>query len=183
MLNFGNKEFRNLQEQVFENMNNITALQQGIKIVGYGTELPVLYNEGEGYLYGEAAPYTLYLNVDGTIVDMGKFPAPGPQGIQGPAGNKATIGGIDTNTTTIEPGLNANVSAVLDGTNITFNFEIPQGIQGIQGPRGEQGIQGIQGPKGETGGSPRGVFANISDLAAAYPTGNDYIYITSDNGY
>ena len=33
MLNFGNKEFRNLQEQVAENMQNIEKIQD-VKIIG-----------------------------------------------------------------------------------------------------------------------------------------------------
>ena len=182
MLNFGNKEFRNLQEQVLANMNNIEALASGIKIVGKGTELPEQLGVGEAFLYGEEAPYTLYVGVEGTMIEVGEFPLQGPQGIPGARGETGIINSVETSTVTLEPGLNASVSATTENNNIHFDFEIPQGLQGIQGPRGERGLQGIQGPKGETGGSPRGVFANISELSAAYPTGNDYIYITSDNG-
>ena len=32
-------------------------------------------------------------------------------------------------------------------------------------------------------GSPKGVFANVSELRSSYPTGNKGIYITSDNGH
>ena len=33
MLNFGNKEFRNLQEQVLKNMNDIQDMQEGVNIL------------------------------------------------------------------------------------------------------------------------------------------------------
>ena len=170
MLNFGNKEFRNLQEQVFTNMNNIEALQQGIKIIGYGTSLPETLEEGQGYLYGEQAPYELYLGVNGSIVNLGDFPKQGPQGVQGQVGPMAVINAIETHTITLDPGMEASVSATTQNNYIRFDFEVPTGPQGIQGP---QGPRGIQGPQGETGGTPKGVFATVAALEATYPTGND----------
>lgn len=151
MLNFGNKEFRNLQEQVLHNADAIDAIKQGLKIVGVGTEVPSSLEDGEAYLVGTAVPYTLYIKVDGSIINLGQFPKPGPQGGQGPAGSGAVIGTIDTLTTTLEPGMSASVVAETSGNNITFKFEIPQGVPGPTGARGPQGLQGIQGVKGQQG--------------------------------
>lgn len=36
---------------------------------------------------------------------------------------------------------------------------------------------------GLASGSPKGTYANLSELQSAFPTGNDNIYVTSDNGY
>ena len=131
MLKFGNKEFRNLQEQVAENMRNIDGIVKGsavlsefgIKVVGTVEDIEDLptvaeYKEehkdwefGDAYAVGTEAPYEFYIltRADDTHAsdywfDIGAFPEPGPQG--------------------------------------------PQGIQGVQGV---QGPEGPQGPKGDTG--------------------------------
>lgn len=131
MLNFGNKEFRNLQEQVLENMNDIKSIedlielakQVGIRVDGVlasEEELPEEPEQGETYAVGDVAPFELY-SYDGTEwVDFGKFPLAGPKGDKGDTGEQGIMG--------------------------------PQGPQGIQGIQGEQGPVGPQGPQG-----PRGV--------------------------
>jgi len=68
-----------------------------------------------------------------------------------------------------------------------------QGIQGIKGDKGdigEQGIQGIQGIKGDIGntgaqgesGTPKEVYATLSALQTAYPTGNTGAYVVTADG-
>lgn len=138
MLKFGNKEFRNIQEQVYKNMKDIQDFQEGvqvldefgIKVVG---EVPTLadlptveeyqaahedWEYGDAYAVGTEAPYDLYILTrendsveEDHWFDIGEFPAPGPQGEQGIQG--------------------------------------PQGPQGLTGP---QGPQGPKGDKGDTGG-------------------------------
>ena len=138
MYKYDGKEYRNLQEQVEKNKNDILYILEqegvlnefGIKVVGEvesTDDLPSTDSEefaaleyGDTYAVGTEEPYTLYIKTraNGTHpndywFNLGLFPLPGPQGPQG-----------------------------------------EQGIQGIQGPQGEQGvqgIQGIQGPQGETG--------------------------------
>jgi hypothetical protein len=76
MLNFGNKEFRNLQEQVLKNMDDIDAIKEGslviaefgIKIIGHvddSSELPdpseYEGDYGDAYLVGESDPYDYYV--------------------------------------------------------------------------------------------------------------------------
>lgn len=119
MLNFGNKEFRNLQEQVFKNMRDIENLNQGavvldefgIKVIGQVDtvmEMPTVadYKEnnpdweyGDAYAVGTEAPYTLYIltrenetHAEDFWFDIGDFPAPGPQGPQGPQGETGPQG-------------------------------------------------------------------------------------------
>lgn len=70
MLNFGNKEFRNLQEQVLENMKNIKDLQDlalvGINVDYIVEDLSDIENPEAGQMaaVGSAAPYTLYVYYD-----------------------------------------------------------------------------------------------------------------------
>lgn len=76
MLAFGNKEFRNLQEQVLENMRQIDDIKQaaivldefGIKVVGQiesADDLPdpeeYEGDFGDAYAVGTEAPYELYI--------------------------------------------------------------------------------------------------------------------------
>jgi len=113
MLKFGNKEFRNLQEQVYKNMKDILFILQeegvlnefGIKVVGQEesvANMPTVedYKEsnpdwsyGDAYAIGTKAPYTLYIltRANGTHpndywFNIGSFPVTGPQGPQGPQG-------------------------------------------------------------------------------------------------
>ena len=119
MLKFGNKEFRNLQEQVEENMKDIEKLKTGqavldefgIKVVGEVSDIEDLptvaeYKEstpdweyGDAYAVGSTSPYTLYIltRANGTHeedywFDIGEFPAVGPQGPQGPQGPEGQQG-------------------------------------------------------------------------------------------
>ena len=119
MLKFGNKEFRNLQEQVEENMQNIEKLKNGqavldefgIKVIGEVSDIEDLptvaeYKEstpdweyGDTFAVGTDAPYTLYILTRANETheadywfDIGEFPAPGPQGPQGPQGPEGQQG-------------------------------------------------------------------------------------------
>lgn len=165
MLNFGNKEFRNLQEQVEKNMDDIQALLQGtvvldefgIKVVGVITTAEDLPEEGEeygdAYAVGTEPPYTLYVwtrdigEGEPGWFNIGEFPKQGPKGDKGDKGNTGATG--------------------------------PRGIQGIQGPRGLQGLQGEkgeQGDKGEDGADGQ----NGRDGAIQYTAGAN-ITISEDN--
>ena len=68
---YDNKTYRNLQQQVKENMDNITELQE-MKLVGldvkgivadYGS-LPSSAEQGQVYAVGSASPYELYVYND-----------------------------------------------------------------------------------------------------------------------
>lgn len=164
---------RNLQQQVGKNKDDIQALSQGIKIRGFGENVPEDLKPGESWLKG-TGPYELIVMTDGGQINLGQWPAKGPQGIPGPKGEGAELGHVSTETTTLEPGLNAYVDVVKDGENLNFRFEIPQGERGIQGLKGETGPKGDTGPQGPQG--PQGEARAVSEIvgtlesAAALPS-------------
>ena len=134
MLNFGNKEFRNLQEQVLENMNDIEKIQD-VKIIGVDVtnivdtvaEMEEIEDPqaGDVTAVGTEAPFTLYVYYEDEWVSLGEFPRQGPQGPQGERGLQGLQG--------------------------------PQGPMGPQGPQGATGPTGAQGPAGAPGlRGPRG---------------------------
>ena len=127
MLKFGNKEFRNLQEQVKKNMDDILFILQeegvlnefGIKVIGQedsAASMPSVadYKEnnpdwayGDAYAIGTEDPYKLYIltrangtHPDDYWFDIGEFPVPGPQGPQGEQGPQGPQGA------TGNPGVN-----------------------------------------------------------------------------
>jgi len=180
MLSFGNKEFRNLQEQVLKNMRDIQDIEQGatvladfgIKIVGQvdtAAELPdpATYDGeyGDGYVVGEEEPYNYYIftrafegQEEPSWFNLGQFPVPGPQGETGPQGEigaTPNVGMTISSVSTLNPGQSASASITKSGTlanpSFALSLAIPQGAQGVQGPVGPQGPQGNQGPKGDKG--------------------------------
>lgn len=153
MLSFGNKEFRNLQEQVDKNKSDIETLfnaggvldEFGIKVVGQvasDEDLPTVedYKEahedwsyGDAFAIGTEAPYTIKIltradaedHLEDYWFNIGEFPKAGPQGEAGAAGATGPTGAMGPTG--------------------------PQGLPGVQGPQGPQGEQGPVGPQGEPG--------------------------------
>ena len=154
MLNFGNKEFRNLQEQVLESMKNIKSLQDlslvGINVDYIVEDLSSIQSPEAGQMaaVGSAAPYTLYVYYNSSWVSFGEFPKEGPQGLQGPAGPQGPQG--------------------------------PRGLTGDIGPRGSQGERGAQGPRGATGA--RGEKGDKGDAGAPVTITVDNVKYTQSNG-
>ena len=196
MLNYGNKDFRNLQEQVLKNMNDIQDMMQGvnvladfgIKVVGQvdsSSDLPdpSTYegDYGDAYVVGEEEPYDYYIftrafegEEEPQWFDLGQFPVPGPQGetgATGATGATPVITGAAT-VSTLDPGQSATVSVTKSGTNenptLTFAFAIPQGAQGIQGPAGAQGPRGPQGLQGIQG--PKGEQGGLIEIVGIVAT-------------
>ena len=176
MIKIGDKEYRNLQEQVEKNKNDILFILQeegvlnefGIKVIGQEESLDDLpsvadYKEehtdwayGDAYAIGTEAPFELYVltRANGTHpsdywFNIGEFPMPGPQGEQG-----------------------------------------EQGIQGETGATGSTGATGAQGPQGPRGYSIYALSKNLSNTIGSYNETNkdgiDYIVgdvIIGQNGY
>ena len=140
MLNFGNKEFRNLQEQVFENMKDIEKIQD-VKIIGVDVtnivetvaEMEAIENPhaGDVTAVGTSSPFTLYVYYDSEWVSLGEFPRQGPIGPTGPQGPKGDKGDQGAQGPQGEVG--------------------PRGYSGAQGPAGEPGPRGLRGPTGPQG--------------------------------
>ena len=137
---YDNKTYRNLQQQVKENMLDIARLQDsnilGLDIKGIVPtyqELPT-GEQGNIYAVGTEAPFELYLYNDSSWVNLGQFPKAGPKGEQGPRGQDGL------------PGPKG-----LTGDQGPRGFTGAPGVPGQAGPKGEQGPQGIQGPEGPRG--------------------------------
>ena len=194
MLTIDGKQFRNLEEQVLKNKDDITYIlneqgvlnQFGIKVVeevysiddlpsvsDYKTSNPD-WEYGDTFAVGSEAPYELYVltraNTDNPTdywFDIGQFPLAGPQGPQGEKGETGNTG---------PRGLQG-----IQGV---------RGIQGIQGPQGEtgaqgpQGIQGIQGPQGNPGDSFKvvDVLSSTSQLPTPDADTRNEAYLVTVSG-
>ena len=143
---------------------------------------------------------------------QGKPGADGKTGPQGPAGSGVAAGGttgqvlakksntnydtewIDNSgggstvsvnvgeTTTGEPGTNANVTNSGDETNVVLNFTIPRGKTGPQGPQGKPGADGKTGPQGPAGSGVAAGGTTGQVLAKKSNTNYDTEWIDNSGG-
>ena len=154
MLAFGNKEFRNLQEQVLKNMDDIKSIKEGsyvldefgIKVIGQvptEDDLPggQDFEYGDAFAVGTETPYELWIwtrtdeqGLIGYWLDIGAFPVPGPQGETGETGATGPQGPQGEKGDKGDKGDTGE-----------------QGPQGAKGDKGDTGATGAQGPKGDTG--------------------------------
>lgn len=87
-------------------------------------------------------------------------------------GGSVIVPTINATATTLAAGSDATVTKTGSNTNVTFNFGIPQGVQGNQGPTGPQGPVGQTGPQGPAGqGVPIG---GTTGQVLAKSSNNDY---------
>lgn len=196
MLQFGNKEFRNLEEQVEKNAQDIqdfkdgnqTIAEFGITVVGIlatADELPAQgENFGDAYLIGSQTPYDMRVwtrdvaNNTAKWVDLGAFPLQGPKGDKGDVGSTISFGkGEPLNNPTAYNQFYINVA-----TGYWYvSFEASSGVyqwvkrftlKGEKGDRGEQGKQGVQGLTGATGKTgpigPQGPKGETGDVGPAF---------------
>lgn len=174
MITIEGKIFRNLEEQVLKNQQDLEILKPALNnkflnISGIYDSLPSSgITEHTFILVGTAKPYELYYYTDDKFVDIGVFNfegIPGPAGAQGLQG----IPGIGLKG---DPG--------------------PQGPQGIPGPKGEKGdpstIPGPQGPAGKDGENApayvlKGTVNSVDLLPPAGTVDNNTAYFvgTGDN--
>ena len=166
MFSINDKEYRNLEEQVRKNKEDIARhwdvdrvlADFGIKVMGQlDSPTPFLdtpgspeyFNYGEdyglAYLVGETVPYDVFVwtranpdlsEVQPYWLNIGQISIIGPQGPEGRSIINASL--------TDDFRLKLNFS---DGSTITF-------ATSLRGPRGYTGEQGIPGPMGPTG--PKG---------------------------
>ena len=153
MITIDGKEYRNLEEQVRKNKEDIEYIleeegvlnQFGIKVVDVVDTVaslpdPTTYTGeyGDAYAVGTDSPYILYVwtRANGTHpnaywFNIGAFPLAGPKGDKGDKGDKGATGAQGPTGQTGATGA--------------------QGPIGPQGPQGNEGKVGPQGPQGKPG--------------------------------
>ena len=195
MLKYGNRELRNLEDQVEKNAQDIedfkngnqTIAEFGITVVGIlatAAELPAQgENFGDAYLIGTSTPYDMRVwtrdvaNNTAKWVNLGAFP------LQGPKGDKGDIGSV----------IRADAGAPLNNPTSLYDFYLDtisgywytpylnetgygwlkaftlKGGKGDRGEQGKQGVQGLTGPQGKTGPiGPTGPQGQKGDVGPAF---------------
>ena len=170
MLKFGNKEFRNLEEQVEKNKEDIENLAAGISAVMgfmptvkgvYATadQIPEgSYNTGDTFLIGSSTPYAVYIyTANDTWQNVGQFPVAGPKGDKGEKGSQILYGNTDP-TVAIQANEGDYYINTVSGDWFVKGiaaWSYALSLKGEKGDRGERGLAGPQGPVGPTG--PQGI--------------------------
>ena len=195
MLQFGNKEFRNLEEQVEKNAQDIqdfkdgnqTIAEFGITVVGIlatAAELPAQgENFGDAYLIGTQTPYDMRVwtrdvaNNTAKWVDLGAFPLQGPKGDKGDIGSVIRVDAGEPlyNPTSLYDFYLDTISGYwytpyLNETGYGWlkSFTL-KGGKGDRGEQGKQGVQGLTGPQGKTGPiGPTGPKGEPGDVGPAF---------------
>ena len=158
---YDGKTFRNLEEQVRKNKQDISNLEKiqtvlnefGIHVIGKvddETQLPASSSAfGNAYAVGIQAPYEYYIWTDlqptPGWLNIGIFPA--PSNVQGPQGKEGT----SVTAASVVDGYLVLTLTDADGNDTQITAGYVKGAQGVQGPRGLQGLQGIQGEQGIQG--------------------------------
>lgn len=190
MLKFGNQEFRNLEEQVFKNQQDIqdfkdgnqTIAEFGITVVGILSSVDQLPasgdNFGDAYLIGTETPYDMRVwtrNIPeqrAEWVDLGAFPLQGPKGDKGDKGSQIYSGNGLPTLTGQEGDVYINTATSIlyqyEGTEWKGKFSIkgPMGPRGLQGPQGIQGLRGATGLTGPVG--PQGIQGPKGDYGPSF---------------
>ena len=196
MLKYGNKELRNLEEQVGKNAQDIqdfkdgnqTIAEFGITVVGIverASQIPAQgQNYGDAYLVGYSAPYDMRVwtrdvaNNTAKWVDLGQFPLAGPKGDKGDIGSviKDGVGApvsvpSSVNDYYIDRSTGAWYTARKTSSG-AFVWEESFSLKGQKGDRGERGLQGLKGEKGDKGDTgpigPTGAKGDKGDTGSSF---------------
>lgn len=180
MIKIGDKEFRNLEEQVLKNKEDIAnhynmdrvLADFGITIIGSLGDADELENVphpdkyGDAYAVGREPPYSFFVWTRADVnaghpedywLDIGKLAIAGPQGPQGPIGETGPTGQRGSLWTS-RSGVPTNASMYLPGDqwldtangNVYAVNETDQGKAWVK-TGSIRGPQGIQGERGEQG--------------------------------
>ena len=207
MLIYDGKEFRNLEEQVRKNKEDISYLQKiqtllnefGIHVIGKvddASQLPGTSDTfGNAFAVGLDAPYEYYIwtDLDPTPgwMNIGIFPAPST--VEGPIGPRGTS---VTAATVTDTGYLVLTLTDADNNETQITVGYVKGPQGATGPRGIQGVKGDtgeQGPRGYTGEQgPRGysgfaldiisILSEEAELPDPDTAGRHDAYVIEDSG-
>ena len=189
MITIDGKEYRNLQEQVLKNKEDIEDIKElnifinglGIKVLGI-IATPVFptreYEYGDAYLVGTNTPYALWVytraEIGSTWVNLGPLAIQGPRGPKGEKGDQGVAGPSSkwVASTSIPPAESYNENDMLlnTGTGNTYRLQVNPSnntkswvlTANITGPQGIQGPQGPQGPQGDQG--PQGLQGPQGDV-------------------
>lgn len=196
MLKFNGLEFRNLEEQVGKNTQDIqdfkdgnqTIAEFGITVLGVvenASQIPAQgQNYGDAYLVGYSAPYDMRVwtrdvaNNTAKWVDLGQFPLAGPKGDKGPIGSIITDGkGVPASIPSSvndyyidrDTGYWYTVRKTSSGALV---WEASFSLKGEKGERGERGLQGLKGDKGDKGDTgpigPTGAKGDKGDTGSSF---------------
>lgn len=185
MFEFNDKTYRNLQEQVQKNKDDIASFTDfqavladfGIKVIGQMDEWeePIgVFDYGDAYAVGEEPPYKFYIftradpysgHDEDYWFNIGQLAIPGPQGPQGVSVVGAFIDGSYYLNLVLSNGTTLRIENNIRGPAGVQGPQGPRGYQGIQGPQGEQGETGSQGPQGPEG--PVGTFTMKGTLSSS----------------
>ena len=208
MLKYGNKEFRNLEEQVDKNKQDIADLTAGISAaIGYMPtilgvyarfdEIPTGgYNTGDTFLVGSGTPYSVYVYTDkNQWVNVGQFPVAGPKGDKGDLGSviTAAAGGPQVTPESLNDFYIDTITGDWYVASRTVSGSLVYiksfSLKGEKGDRGERGLAGSMGPMGPTGPQgPQGErgFTGLKgdqgqkgDTGATGPAGNSVTNMTT----
>lgn len=195
MLKYGNRELRNLEEQVEKNAQDIedfknanqTIAEFGIYVVGILASVDDLpaqgENFGDAYLIGSSTPYDMHVwtrdvaHNTAKWVDLGSFPLKGDKGDKGDIGSviRADAGAPLNNPTSLYDFYLDTISGYwyvpyLNETGYgwlkAFTLKGEKGDRGEQGKQGVQGIPGVQGKTGAIGA--KGDKGDKGDTGAAF---------------
>ena len=192
MLTIDGKQYRNLEEQVRKNKEDIQSIIDasailnafGIKVVGQVNTSDKLPNAadypgdyGDAYLVGTETPYDYYIftrpndtHPTAYWLNIGKFPLAGPQGETGPQGPQGLKGDgskwyAGTQNPTIVAEVNDQYLNTTDGSVFSYSNVGWTRIGNIRGPQGIQGIQGVQGVQGNIGPvGPKGERGDVGGI-------------------
>ena len=189
MLKFGNKEFRNLEEQVDKNKQDIADLTAGISAaIGYMPtilgvyarfdEIPTGgYNTGDTFLVGSGTPYSVYVYTDkNQWVNVGQFPVAGPKGDKGDLGSVITAAAGSPQVT--PESLNDFYIDTITGDWYVASRTVSGSLvyiksfslKGEKGDRGERGLAGDIGPTGPTGPKGEAGIKGDAGVSAGFGT-------------
>lgn len=95
MIKIGDKEFRNLEEQVGFLSTRMQLSMLGLKLQAILTDindLPPLAEDYQVYAVGLEPPYEYFVFLNGSYRSLGVFPLAGPPGVPGDEGKQGPIG-------------------------------------------------------------------------------------------
>lgn len=188
-------QYRNLEEQVKKNMDDIQFILEeegvlnafGIKVVGQITNAGDLPDAetyegefGDAYAVGTSAPYTLYIYTRANgehptnyWFNIGQFPLAGPIGPTGPIGAPGEPGVRGSlwfigkgMPTTNDANVNDKYLNTINGNVYSYTGSQWYRYGNIRGPQGIRGIQGPQGIQGAQG--PQGAQGQKGDAGQSF---------------